>query len=95
MEIWLSAKGYQSSLDIIFLLLGIYTVLGVEHKEIFARILHGQRHSQRGATQGADWLCSPPTIRWLIRSCPVCSLLSSPHRGNIASSLGRILGRGQ
>ena len=88
MEIWLSVKGYQSSLDIIFLLLGICNVLAVLNREIFADIPHGQRHSPRQGNQGAGWLCSPPAIQLLIQSGPVCSLLSSPHRENIASSPG-------
>ena len=94
MEIWLSVKGYQCSLDIIFLLPGIYNVLVVQYKEIFARILHGQRHSEREGNQGAVLLCSLPAVQLLLQSCPVCSPLSSPHRENIASSLGRIQGRG-
>ena len=72
MEIWLSVKGYQSSLDIIFLLPGIYNILGAVYKEIFADILHGQHHSQREANPGAGWLCSPPANQLLIQSGPVC-----------------------
>ena len=94
MEMWLSVKGYQGSLDIIFLLPGIYNILGAEYREIFADILHGQHHSLGEENQGVCWLCSRLAIQLLLQSCPVGSLLSSPHRENIGSSLGRIQGRG-
>ena len=93
MEIWLSVKGYQCSLDIIFLLPGIYNVLVVQYKEIFARILHGQRHIEREGNQVVGLLCSQPAVQLLIQSCPVCLLLSSPRRENIGSSLGQIQDR--